>query len=76
MKKEIEKLKGFRRWFDGYVKRGYGKKCPDFAWGCARCHTHTVKTLFDDFVEDAIVTEKWIERGKRWPVKKARHHDK
>jgi len=65
MEKEIKKLKEFQRWFDRFIKKGYGKKCSGFAWGCSACHAHFVKEIFDDFVEDLVGTEKWFEKQKK-----------
>jgi len=62
MKKEIKKLKEFRKWFDKYIKRNYGKKCSTFVWNCPACHAHFVREVFDDFVDDIIATEKWLRK--------------
>lgn len=65
MDREIKKLREFQKWFDKFIERGYGKKCSGFAWGCPVCHTHFVKEIFDDFVEDLVGTEKWFEKQKK-----------
>ena len=65
MKKDIGKLKEFRRWFNKFIKKNYGKKCSDFTWSCSVCHAYFVKDLFDDFIEDTIETEKWFERQSK-----------
>lgn len=62
MDKDLKKLEEFRKWFNGYVVKGYGKKCPDFAWNCPACHAHFVQAAFGDFVEDVIATEKYFQR--------------
>lgn len=64
MKKALAKLNDFQRWFNRYVQQGYGKKCPDFTWSCAVGHAYFVKELVDDFIEDTVATEKWVERQK------------
>jgi len=38
MKSEIRKFKEFQKWFDKYIKKNYGKKCPEFNWHCHSCH--------------------------------------
>ena len=65
MKREINKLKTFRKWFDKFIKRNYGKKCPDFVWNCACCHANFVKDAFGSFVDDLIDTENWLKKQKR-----------
>ena len=71
MGKDIKKLKEFQKWFDRFVKRNYGKKCPDFTWNCSVCQAYFVKELFDDFVEDLIETEKWFKKqNKKTKIKK------
>lgn len=65
MKKEIKKLREFQKWFDKFIKRGYGKKCGDFTWGCAVCHAYFVKELFDDFIDDLVETEKWCQKQNK-----------
>ena len=62
MKSEIRKFKEFQKWFDKYIKKNYGKKCPEFNWHCHSCHANFVKDLFDDFVEDIIDTENWLKK--------------
>jgi len=62
LKKEIKKLNNFRKWFDRFIKKNYGRRCPDFVWSCHACHAHFVKDLLDDFIEDTIETEKWFEK--------------
>lgn len=59
MKKEIKKLKEFRKWFKKFIKKNYGKKCSDFTWNCPVCHAYFVKEILDDFIEDFIETESW-----------------
>ena len=62
MDREIKKLRDFQKWFDKFIKKNYGKKCPDFVWGCHVCHAYFVKQLFDDFVDDLTETEKWFKK--------------
>jgi len=62
MKSEIRKFKEFQKWFDKYIKKNYGKKCPELNWHCHSCHANFVKDLFDDFVEDIIDTENWLKK--------------
>lgn len=65
MKKEIEKFKEFRRWFNKFIKRNYGKKCSNFVWNCPVCHAYFVKELIDDFLDDLIETENWSRKQKK-----------
>lgn len=69
MSKSLKKLKEFRKWFNKYIEKGYGKPCKNFCWNCANCHAQFVKDVFDDFVDDTIITEKWFKedgrKGKR-----------
>ena len=73
-KEEIKKFKEFRKWFDRYILKNYGKKCPDFTWNCVVCHAHFVKEVFGDFVEDLIATENWVKKQKAKP--KVNNRDK
>ena len=70
MKKEIKKLKDFKNWFNKYISRNFGEKCPDFTWGCAACRANFVKELFDDFVNDLIETENWHDKKTKVVKKK------
>lgn len=65
MKGDIEKLRNFRKWFNKFIAEDYGKKCLGFAWDCAVCHAHFVRMIFDDFVEDLIVTDGWLRKGNK-----------
>ena len=73
MKKEIKKLKEFKKWFDRYILRNFGKKCTDFTWNCPTCHAHFVKEIFNDFVDDLTETEEMFQSKKlSKDIKKAR----
>jgi hypothetical protein len=65
MERELNKLKEFQKWFDKFITKNYGKKCPDFVWGCVCCHANLVKEFFSDFVDDLIDTEKWHQKQSR-----------
>lgn len=65
MKKDIEKLKDFQKYFGKYISGNYGKKCSDFTWGCAVCQAYFVKQLFDDFVNDTVEVEKWSNKTNK-----------
>lgn len=65
MDRETKRLVEFRKWFDKYIVKGFGKKCPDFTWDCIACRAHFVKMIFDDFVEEMVTTEKWLRRKKK-----------
>ncbi len=64
MQKDIKKLKEFEKWFNKFIEKNYGEKCPDFNWNCPTCHAHFVKILLDDFIEDVVETEKCIRKEK------------
>lgn len=64
MKREVKKLKEFRKWFNRYIQRNFGKKCSDFAWNCPACRAYFIKRIFDDFIEDLIETENWSRKQK------------
>jgi len=64
MKREIKKLKEFRKWFDKYILRNFGKKCSDFVWSCPVCRAYFAKEIFDDLIEDLIETENWSRKQK------------
>ena len=53
-KEEIEKFEEFRKWFNPYILKNFGKKCPDFTWNCPACRAYFAKEVFNDFVEDLI----------------------
>lgn len=65
MDREIRKLRNFKKWFNKFILKGYGKKCPDFVWGCPVCHAHFVKEIFEDFIDDLIGTENWSNSKKQ-----------
>jgi len=68
MKREINKLKTFRKWFDKFIIRNYGKKCREFEWDCPCCRANFVKESFSSFVDNLIDTENWCNKQK--PKKK------
>lgn len=73
MKREIKKLKEFRKWFDRYIRRNFGKKCPDFVWSCPVCRAYFLNEVFDDFIEDLIETENWSKkRGVKSEITKGK----
>lgn len=65
MKTEIKKLDDFRKWFNEYIKKEYGRKCKEFVWGCAACHAHFVKDVLVDFIQEEHDVEEWGRRQER-----------
>lgn len=60
MEKNIKKLKGFQKWFDGFVKRNYGKKCSEFTWNRRVCHVY--------FIEEDTKRVKVVYRDKKYKL--------
>ena len=65
MRRGTKRLAEFRKWFDRFILKGFGKKCPDFTWDCYACRAHFVMVILDDFVDDTVATEKWISRERK-----------
>jgi len=72
MKADIRKLDDFRKWFERYVKKGYGRKCKEFVWNCASCRANFVSEVLSDFVQSEVDAEKWLSRQKVEHKKRSR----
>lgn len=64
MKKGIQRLKEFRKFFKKFITKNYGKKCRDYCFSCPVCRVWRIYEDFDSWVEDVEDLEKCEEKIK------------
>jgi len=72
MRADLNKLDSFRKWFEQYVEKGYGKKCGEFVWNCASCRANFVSEVLSDFIQSEVDTEQWLLKQKEEHKKRSR----